>query len=156
VIRMAGPCATATMTIAAATRPVAASSVGAAVDALRAHGLRVTTPRRRVLEALFAAPEPVSAEEVADGADLGSVYRNLETLEAVGLVQHVHIGHGPGRYAVREPSGWAACECCGRHQRLDGPVLRELRRLVRDATGLDAGFDHFPLLGLCPECENVR
>jgi Fur family ferric uptake transcriptional regulator len=144
------------MTIAAATRPVAASSVGAAVDALRAHGLRVTTPRRRVLEALFAAGEPVSAEALAGGADIASVYRNLETLEAVGLIQHVHLGHGPRRYALREPAGWAACERCGRQQRLPGPVVAQLRRLVREATGLDAGFDHFPLLGLCPECENVR
>jgi Fur family transcriptional regulator, ferric uptake regulator len=143
-------------TVGGAARPPRARSLGAAVDALRAHGLRVTTPRRRVLAALYASPEPVSAEDLAAGADVASVYRNLETLETVGLVQHVHLGHGPGRYALREPSGWAACERCGRHERLAGEPLAQLRRLVREATGLDAGFDHFPIVGLCPECANVH
>jgi Fur family transcriptional regulator, ferric uptake regulator len=148
-------CAWPAMTIAAAARPVRAETVGAAVDALRAHGLRVTEPRRRVLAALYGSAAPVSAEELAGGADVASVYRNLETLETVGLVQHVHLGHGPGRYAPREPAGWAACERCGSHQRLAGAPLAQLRRLVREATGLDAGFDHFPIVGLCPECANV-
>ena len=29
-----------------------------------------------------------------------SVYRNLERLEALGVVSHVHVGHGPGLYAL--------------------------------------------------------
>jgi Fur family transcriptional regulator, ferric uptake regulator len=146
------------MTITAAGRPpVRVTSVAAAVDALRARGLRVTAARRRVLEAVLTAEGPVSAQTVArhvDG-DLASVYRNLETFEAVGLVRHVHLGHGPGRYAVRDRGGWTACEGCGRHERLPADELTRLRLLVRDATGLDAGFDHFPLVGRCPECANV-
>ena len=70
-------------------------------------GLRVSAARRLVLEALFAAERPVTAEEIAAGldgrlpaSDLASVYRNLETLEELGLVRHVHLGHGPGLYAL--------------------------------------------------------
>jgi Fur family ferric uptake transcriptional regulator len=144
------------MTIVADARPVRATTVGAALAALRAHGLRVTEPRRRLLDALFAAPEPVSAETLAGGGDLASAYRNLETFEGVGLVRHVHLGHGPGRYALRDHGGWAACEACGRHVRLPAAALARLRALVREATGIDAGFDHFPILGRCPECENVH
>ena len=50
---------------------------------------------------------PVRAEEIAAGiggrlprSDLASVYRNLETLENHGLVRHLHLGHGPGLYAL--------------------------------------------------------
>ena len=45
----------------------------------------------------------MSAETLArrlPHCDLGSVYRNLEALEAIGLVRHVHLGHGPGMYAL--------------------------------------------------------
>jgi len=46
-------------------------------------------------------------------SDLGSVYRNLDTLEQTGLVQHVHLGHGPGLYAlVGRHRGWAVCDAC--------------------------------------------
>jgi len=98
---------------------------------------------------------PASAETLAAGGDLASVYRNLEIFEAVGLVRHVHLGHGPGRYALRGRGGWAACEACGRHERLPAAALARLRLLVREETGLDSDFDHFPIVGLCPECANV-
>jgi len=144
------------MTTAAAIRPTRATSVGAAVDALRAHGLRITTQRRVLLEALYAAEQPLTAEALAGDADLASAYRNLDAFESVGLVRHLHLGHGPGRFALRERGAWAACEACGRHAPLPAAALGRLRLLVREATGLDAGFEHFPLLGLCPECANVH
>lgn len=49
----------------------------------------------------------MTAEQIAGGldgqvppSDLGSVYRNLETLEGLGVVRHMHAGHGPGLYAI--------------------------------------------------------
>jgi Fur family transcriptional regulator, ferric uptake regulator len=144
------------MTTTAAIRPTRATSVGAAVDALRAHGLRITTQRRVLLEALYAAEQPLTAEALAGDADLASAYRNLDAFESVGLVRHLHLGHGPGRFALRQRGAWAACEACGRHAPLPAAALSRLRLLVREATGLDAGFEHFPLLGLCPECANVH
>ena len=46
---------------------------------------------------------------------MASVYRNLETLEQVGIVKHFHLGHGPGLYvragaAVNE---FLVCDSCG-------------------------------------------
>ena len=51
---------------------------------------------------------PVSAEYLAERArragsatcDVPSAYRNLELFERLGMVRHVHIGHGPGLYAL--------------------------------------------------------
>ncbi len=88
-----------------------------ALAALRERGLRVSAPRRLLLEALFAADGPVAAERVAVALHLdpGSVYRNLDAFERHGLVQHVHLGHGPGLYVLvgggeRE---YLYCESCG-------------------------------------------
>ena len=71
---------------------------------LHEKGLRLTPQRELVLSAVrslgHATPEEV-AEKVRQthpGINLSTVYRNLETLENVGLVQHAHLGHGGVRY----------------------------------------------------------
>jgi Fur family transcriptional regulator, ferric uptake regulator len=148
------------MTATFARPPLAAATPTAAVGALRARGLRVSAARRLVLEALYASRAPVSAEEIAGGlhgqlppSDLGSVYRNLETLETVGLVQHVHLGHGPGLYALAgRHRGWAVCEACGACVTLEAAVAAEVREAVERATGFEAHFSHFPIVGVCAGC----
>src|SRR3954454_24720870 len=116
------------MTTFRSTDTVAAESVTAAIAAVRSHGLRVSTSRRMVLEALFAADAPASAERIATGLDgqlppldLASVYRNLETLEQLGVVRHFHAGHGAGLYALVgcDPCEYLVCDGCGGVRSLD-------------------------------------
>jgi Fur family transcriptional regulator, ferric uptake regulator len=145
--------------------PLPAPTLQAAMSALRARGLRLSAARRLVLEALFAANRPVTAECVASGldgllppSDLASVYRNLETLEGLGLVRHVHLGHGPGLYAltrVRERE-YVACERCGGHLELPAAALDGVRAAVREACGYSAHFTHFPVVGTCPACMSAE
>ena len=90
------------MTVPHLTPAVEAPSALAAFAALRARGLRLSSARRLLLQALYAADHPLSAEELAGDGDLASAYRNLEVLEELGLVAHVHLGHGPGVY---QPAG---------------------------------------------------
>jgi Fe2+ or Zn2+ uptake regulation protein len=136
-----------------------ADTLSEAVAALRARGLRLSGARRMVLEALYATDAPLSAEEIAEGtgsypvSDLASVYRNLETLERLGLVQHVHLGHGAGRYvrAGRERE-YLVCERCGANRAVPPEELDGVRRAVAAATGYHARFSHFPIVGLCAQC----
>jgi Fur family transcriptional regulator, ferric uptake regulator len=139
-------------------RTAGGASLPALVNTVRAHGLRVSTARRVVLEALVAAARPLTAEEIAGGRyDLGSVYRNLETLESIGVVHHVHLGHAAGRYELAgRTAGWATCQSCGRSTPLDPEALTAIRAAVRAATGFDASFSHFPLAGRCPDCTLER
>jgi Fur family ferric uptake transcriptional regulator len=142
------------MTVAHVSAPLHAPTVATAISALRARGMRVSAARRLLLEALYAAARPLSAEELAgEWADLASVYRNLETLEEVGLVRHVHLGHGPGLYAPASPREYAVCDACGAvHSFADGE-LDGVRAAVRAACGYAVGFGHFPLVGRCPSCD---
>jgi Fur family transcriptional regulator, ferric uptake regulator len=114
-----------------------------------------------VIEALAAAERPVSADAIAGGidgrvprSDLASVYRNLETLERVGVVRHVHLGHGPGLYALTGsgPREYLACESCHAVRVLDPAELEPVRRAVRECSGYEARFSHFPIVGICPRC----
>lgn len=158
------PFPSSTMTVIRdARQPLPAPTLHAAVAAVRARGLRLSAARRLVLEALFAADAPLTAEHLAGGldgrlppSDLASVYRNLETLEALGLVRHVHMGHGPGRYALAgaDASEYVSCERCGAYVTLAPDALDGVRSAVRRACGYTARFTHFPVVGLCPACSS--
>jgi Fur family ferric uptake transcriptional regulator len=150
-----------TMTVPHHTSPLAAPSVEDAVELLRSRGLRVSSARRLVIEALFAAERPLTAEEIAAGlegwlpsSDLASVYRNLDTLEQLGLVRHVHAGHGAGRYSLASASEpeFVSCERCGAFEAVPPGRLDDVRALIRRETGYRAHFSHLPLVGTCADC----
>ncbi len=143
-------------------RPVATTHrLAAAAAILREHGLRLSSARRLVIEALIVADGPMSAEQIAQGiggrvpqSDRGSVYRNLECLEQIGLVAHVHLGDGPGLYSLtlfgdRE---FLACTRCGDYSEVDPRELDEARRTIEDRFGYRVRFSHYALLGLCSSC----
>jgi len=148
------------MTISPDTPRLAFNDLAEAVLALRERGLRLTTPRRLVLEALFLAEGPVSAEHLAHGlkVDVTSVYRNLETLEEHGLARHVHLGHGPGLYVLvgRGEHEFLSCERCGAVRTLTSEQLDPVRKQIEERFGYQARFSHFPIVGLCPACLTQR
>jgi len=140
--------------------PLSVADLGSATEAVRRGGLRLTSARRLVLEALARAGRPLRAEEIAAGeggvpaSDIASVYRNLETLERIGVVRHMHHGHGPGLYALagNEDDEYLVCESCGTSRPLESSDLDDVRALVRERFGFEARFSHFPLFGLCERC----
>jgi Fur family transcriptional regulator, ferric uptake regulator len=132
------------------------SSFADAVAEMRRRGLRLSTSRRLVLQALFAADGPCSAEHLAHGLDLdlASVYRNLDVLERHGLAQHVHLGHGPGLYALvgHGEHEYLYCERCGAVRAVAPDELDPLRASLRDRFGYEARFTHHAIVGTCPRC----
>ena len=143
------------------TEKVAAQTVATVITALRSHGLRVSTSRRLVLEALFAAGRPVSAAGIATGLggklpplDVASVYRNLDTLEQLGVVRRIHPGHGPCLYTLTGPAApeYLVCDRCGLVQAVDAATLDPVRAALHETTAWDARFSHFPIVGICPAC----
>jgi Fur family ferric uptake transcriptional regulator len=127
-----------------------------AIEALRRSGLRLSLTRQLVLEALFAAPGPASAESIAQRLALvpASVYRNLETLERHGLVRHVHLGHGPGLYTLvgHGEHEYICCPSCGSARTVRPELLDPVRDHIRRRFGYEVRFTHFALMGLCPHC----
>lgn len=144
------------MTVAHLGPMIAAPDVETAIAAVRRQGLRLSTARRLIIEALFEAGGPTAASEIAGSRslDLPTVYANLETLEQIGLVSHVHLGHGPGRYQLRDriARDFLQCERCGDTVAVEASVLAPAREAIREATGFSARFDHFPVMGLCAGC----
>jgi Fe2+ or Zn2+ uptake regulation protein len=136
-------------------------TLDALLDQVRAGGGRVTTARRAVL-AVFLDPEAehLTAEEVAarvqaDHPDihLSTVYRTLEALEEMGLVSHVHLGHGPSTYHLAgRPHHHAVCQGCGQVVELPADTLKALDRRLRQDHDFALDVQHFALVGRCAAC----
>lgn len=156
-----------TVTLSTSAPPAQFLDLEGAISALRTQGLRISLARRRILHALFAAPGPLSAEAIVESGastptkdgqdtslDAASVYRNLEAFERAGIVRHVHLGHGPGLYALvgEGEREYLYCERCQTAIEVAPAELDDLRELIHGRFGYKARFTHFPIVGICERC----
>jgi Fur family ferric uptake transcriptional regulator len=144
------------LTDAPEAAPLALATIEEAIEIMREQGMRLSTPRRLVLEALFAAPGPVSAVQISRelSIEITSVYRNLETFEEHGLVRHVHLAHGPGLYVLvgRGEHEYLYCELCEKVTPVAVEELDPVREQIRARFGHEARFTHFAIVGRCETC----
>jgi Fur family ferric uptake transcriptional regulator len=148
------------VTVASSSSPLPFSTIEEVAEALRGAGTRLTTPRRMVLETLFAADTLLTAEQIADGSvtgvplDLTSVYRTLERLEELGVVRHMHIGHGASVYGLLSAGEreFLVCERCWKVTVAGPEQLDRVRAVIREQFGYEARYTHFPLHGRCADC----
>jgi Fur family ferric uptake transcriptional regulator len=144
------------MTASPDAPPLWFGNLADAVHALRESGLRLSTPRRLILEALFAADGPVSAAHLTRELliDESSVYRNLEMLEQHGVVRHVHLGHSPGLYGLvtDEQVEYLYCQRCAKVTAVAPDRLDDVRAVIKAEFGYDARFTHFAIVGICAAC----
>jgi Fur family transcriptional regulator, ferric uptake regulator len=136
--------------------PQVFANVGEAIDALRDSGLRLSTARRLVLDALFEAEGPVTAAHLSRtlSLDESSIYRNLELLEDRGVVRHLHLGHSPGLYVLASENDveYLYCERCAKVTAVTPDRLDPIREQVRREFGYTPRFTHFAIVGLCGDC----
>ena len=131
-------------------------------ELLRSRGERMTGPRRAVVTVLVTRPGHVMAEDVVQAvAELdptvhrASVYRTLETLTGMGVVQHVHIGHGTTAYhLVREqgPHLHAQCLGCGTVHDLPPDLLDAVAGRLSGQHDFVLQAGHVALSGTCRSC----
>ncbi len=127
-----------------------------ALDHVRTSGGRLTRARRTLLEDLFTTSGRVTAEELAerhDDIDLATVYRSLSHFEEVGVIEHVHLGHGPAAYRWAGARTVAAvCDGCGVVTDIPTDELSALADRLEHRYGLHLELGHFALSVRCPTC----
>ena len=127
---------------------------------LRAQGGRVTTGRRAILETFLGIGGHVTAEALtarvqATQPDVheSTVYRFLDELERLGVVDHVHLGHGPAVYHLASDAHHhLVCDRCGAVVEVAESVFAELRSHLADEFGFALHPRHFAVTGRCREC----
>ena len=151
-------------TSAPTTSPPAERWTQLAHGELKRAGHRSSAPRAAVVELLGHQSCVLSAREISDrlsaeGTPVGiaTVYRTLELLARMRLVQRLDMGTDPARYEPALPDGdhhhhHLVCEQCSEVTAFDDPALeRAIEKLSRE---LDyrVGDHDVVLRGLCPEC----
>jgi Fur family ferric uptake transcriptional regulator len=88
------------------------------------------------------------------GINLSTVYRNLETLENVGLVLHTHLGHGGATYHAAEELTHLHLVCSDCGQIGDAPIeaAASFVNTLSDDYGFKTDVTHFAIYGLCAKC----
>jgi Fur family ferric uptake transcriptional regulator len=128
---------------------------------LRERGLRLTPQRQLILEAVHelghATPETVhnAVRERVAGVNITTVYRTLELLEELGLVNHTHLSHGSPTY---HPAGAGqhvhlVCRSCGSIEEMDPVVLLPVCDRLRDERNFRVDVGHVSLFGVCGKCK---
>ncbi len=131
-----------------------------ALAALRLRGERVTHARTAVVEALVALPDHPTAEQVVARVEAvdssvhrATVYRVLDTLSELGIVSHVHVGHGATSYHLAEQSHvHGHCRSCGAVVDLPEDVLTAVRERLHTEHGFELDPAHIALSGRCAAC----
>ena len=127
---------------------------------LRAAGGRMTTARRALVTALVAADGHVTADDLAetvqrDHPDVhrSTIYRTLDALEQLGIVDHVHLGHGRAVYHLTDdPHQHLVCEACGEVTEAPDELFVPLALRLRAEYGFTIRPNHFAVLGRCRGC----
>lgn len=130
------------------------------VERLRAGGVRITAPRRMVLAALVESGSHVTAEELHQrvrrthpDVSPSSIYRTMELLADHGVVQHVHLGHGPAQYHLADDHhAHLVCNDCGAIVELEESVSAPFAARVDRDLGFRLDLGHFALTGRCSAC----
>lgn len=132
------------------------------LSVLQKNGYRLTTPRLSLVGLLAEGDHVYTAPQLLELAQvrhpelgLATVYRTLETLEALGLVQRVHDAHGCHSYLAKpsQPQPIAVCEQCGSAEAIESALLDSLLTEVRRASNFAVQSHSLQLSGLCRACQ---
>jgi len=130
---------------------------------LRARGYRLTPQRQLVLEAVgelgHATPEEIVAavRRTATAVNISTVYRTLELLEELGLVQHTHLNHGAPTYSIPSDDDHVhlVCRDCGGVDEVESSVVEDVVRRLSAERGFSVDVGHFAVFGRCRDCETA-
>lgn len=142
---------------------------------IKGYGYRMTLGREAILEVLSQADEHLSAEDIYmrvhkiyPNIGLTSIYRTLDILDSIGLVNKFDFGHGRARYELAESSSGKrhhhhlVCTGCGRIIDYTDFIDEEFALLKKTEEGLSRKY-HFAITnhliqfyGLCQDCNERK
>ena len=130
---------------------------------LQENGYRLTEARRAVVETVATSKRALTPVEVYDAAreeysalGLVTVYRTLEKLEELHLIQRVHQPQGCQAF-IKFGEGHQhllLCQRCGRASFFEGDDLDNLIDAISQKTGYSIHEHWLQLFGLCENCKN--
>ncbi len=124
-------------------------------------GYRVTAKNRAIVEIIAASERALDAVAIFDqgraqypGLGLVTVYRTIQKLEELGLVERLHREEGCNRVlrAAQGHEHFLVCNKCGKVVYFSGDDLRKLSEQIALQTGFVIQAHWLQLFGMCAEC----
>jgi len=134
------------------------------IETLDRAGLRITGPRRAVADLIDARSGLFSAQDLLDDAGRkrvpigrATVFRALDLLEELGVVERIELPDGGHAYVACEPAHHhhAVCDGCGRVREVDDHALTDAIAEIERHTGWTVSGHRLELYGRCPECRSA-
>jgi len=135
------------------------------LEIMQESGCRLTGPRYIVAEVLDRSERALSPQEVYELArqryptlGLVSVYRTLEILEGLDLIQRMHQPDKCQAYiaAFSGHEHVLICSQCGLVEFFRGDDLSPLVQRIEHDTGFQIAEHWLQFFGLCQKCQNVN
>jgi len=131
--------------------------------ALAEAGHRSSAPREEVIGAIAALGCSVTAREIADHlrerrspVGLASIYRTLDLLDRLRLVQRFDVGEGVARYEPVHPGGehhhHIVCDSCGTVEPFEDDELEQAISRLSGRTDFAVAAHDVTLRGECAAC----
>ena len=134
---------------------------------LREHGFKASAPRSAVLKLIGRQECVVSAHDIADElkrrrqkVGIATVYRTLEVLEDLRLVQRLDLGGESARFEPAMPGGHHhhhhfVCRACGEAIPFEDAALE--RAILKLGERLNATVEEHDVIlkGTCTDCEET-
>ncbi len=131
---------------------------------LNQNGYRLTRARRAVVQTVARSGRALTPLQVYDaarrayrGIGLVSVYRTLEKLEELGLVQRVHQPTGCQAFIATSEGHQhlLLCQRCGKVAFFEGDDLAPLIGSISRKSGYQIREHWLQLFGLCRDCQRL-
>ncbi len=120
---------------------------------------RYSIQKEAILDALGRLDHPTAQEVLQETRkqypriSKGTVYRNLNLLEADGRVERLFFPGSPDRFDVEtHPHNHVRCVRCGRIFNLEPDGREDIDRRIERETGFTIEKHSITFQGVCPEC----
>jgi Fe2+ or Zn2+ uptake regulation protein len=132
---------------------------------LRTRGIRLTKQRRVVVQVMETASRHMDAGEILDVAQKidsnitrVTVYRTLELLKKLGLIDELDLLHLRGHRHFYESHGprdhiHVACIHCGKVREFESDLYEELKQQISRDCGIEISISRTEVGGICNDCK---
>lgn len=135
----------------------------AITDALGTAGYRLTGPRRSLSGLIAGWRGHFTAEDLLVesrrrrlGLGRATIFRSLDVLAELGLVERLDLPNGEHAYVACEPAHHhhVVCSSCGRSTEVGDLGIGEMSEAIERATGYRIDTHRLELFGRCPTCRD--
>ena len=134
---------------------------GSLIEELQTRGMRVTPQRAIIFEAIEKLEGHITAEEIFEQVQkvnpyvsLATVYRTLELLLELNLINQTNFGRSQAYFALKDhgPHHHLVCSECGYIEEFSDSIFDPVRVELDEQYGFYAHTDHLSIFGLCKTC----